>query len=184
MKSLKSLLLVIGIIFTSCIGPQGLEGLPGRDGLDGIDGTNGEESFVFEYEFSFTATDYSVLLNLPTDFTMLDSDVILVYLLWEIKDDIEIWRALPQTLYFEDGLLHYNYDFTKFDANIFLDGTVNLDGLGAAYTDNWVARIVVVPGQFASGRTAIDLLDYNQVREYYDLSPSKLATAEYATRPN
>lgn len=68
--------------------------------------------------------------------SLLYSDVMMVYFLWEIKDDVEIWRALPQTLYFYDGILHYNYDFIKFDANVFLDGTAMLDGLGAAYTDN------------------------------------------------
>ena len=33
----------------------------------GPDGVDGEESYVFEYEFSFTAPDYSVILNLPND---------------------------------------------------------------------------------------------------------------------
>lgn len=183
MKKLKTFIFVASIFLFGCEGPPGFDGLPGRDGLDGIDGVNGEESFVFEYEFSFTAPDYSILLNLPTDFTMLDSDVMLVYLLWEVKDGNEIWRAVPQTLYFADGILSYNFDFTKFDANVFLDGTVNLNGLGAAYTDNWVARVVVVPGQFVSGRTVIDYSDYNQVKDYFNLSPSKLATEAYKSRP-
>lgn len=184
MKKAYILLMLIGVGLFSCSEP-GPPGPPGFDGLDGLDGVDGEEGFVFEYEFSFTAPDYSVLLSLPNTFTMLDSDVMLVYLLWEVTDDgVEVWRALPQTLYFNDGILSYNYDFTKFDASVFLDGTVNFNGLGAIYTDNWIARVVVVPAQFASGRAAIDYSDYNEVKEFFDLSPSKLATKEYGKKPD
>lgn len=180
MKKLYMLLVLSGILLIGCETP--VPGPQGRDGIDGIDGLNGEESFVFEYEFSFTAPEYSALLELPNTFNMLDSDVMLVYFLWEFaEDDTEIWRALPQSLFFEDGILHYNYDFTKFDATVFLDGTVNLNGLGADYTDNWIARIVVIPGQF-SGR--IDYSDYDAIKEAFDLSDSKLASRDYTKRPD
>lgn len=183
MKKLYTLLLLSGIFFIGCESPiPGPAGRDGYDGHDGIDGVNGEESFVFEYELSFTAPEYSALLNLPNTFTMLESDVMLVYFLWKVTDDgTEIWRALPQTLFFTDGILHYNYDFTRFDATVFLDGTVNLDGLGAIYTDNWIARVVVVPAQF-SGR--IDYSDYDAVKEAFNLSESKLATSRYLSRVN
>ena len=180
MKKLYILFLLTGMVSISC--NESYPGPPGRDGLDGIDGLNGQESFVFEYEFSFTAPDYSVLLNLPEDFVMLDSDVMLVYFLWDVEDGVEIWRALPQQLYFTDGILAYNFDHTKFDTNVFLDGTVNLDGLGSVHTDNWIARVVVVPGQF-NGRTSLDLSDYDQVKEFFDLSPSQFATEGYMQRP-
>jgi len=181
MKKLYMLIFFLGVVAIGCEqGPPGPPGVPGRDGLDGL---NGEESFVFEYEFSFTAPEYGVLLNLPEDFNMLDSDVMLVYLLWDVTDDnVEIWRALPQTLYLSDGILEYNYDFTRFDANVFLDGTVSLDGLGADFTDNWIARIVVVPGLFG-GRDGVDYSDYDEVKEYFNLSPSKLATKAYQSKP-
>ncbi len=181
MKRLYILLMIMATGLSGCYYNDGTRGPRGYDGRDGIDGIDGEESFVFEYEFSFTAPDYSVILNLPNDFTMLDSDVALVYFLWEVTNDgVEVWRALPQTLYFTDGTLVYNYDFTKFDVSVFLDGTVNFDGLGANSTDNWIARVVVVPGQFG-GR--IDYSDYEAVKEHFDLSPSKLATKDYKKRP-
>lgn len=179
MKRLYILFFIALFGLSSCYHGEGPRGPRGYDGRDGIDGLNGEESFVFEYEFSLTAPDYSQLLLLPDDFTMLDSDVMLVYFLWGVEDGVEIWRSLPQTLYFTDGMLAYNYDFTKFDARVFLDGTVNLDGLGADLTDNWIARVVVVPAQF-SGR--IDYSDYNTVKEYFNLSESKLATDQYPKR--
>ncbi|MEM0938772.1 MAG: collagen-like protein [Bacteroidota bacterium] len=178
------LLLVASLITFGC--DDGTVGPPGRDGVDGIDGVNGlngEESFVFEYEFDFTAPEYSVLLELPGSFTMLDSDVMLIYLLWEVtSDEEEIWRTLPQTLYLPEGILAYNYDFTKFDASVFLEGTIIMDELGADFTDNWIARVVVVPGRF-NGRASIDYSDYNQVKEYFDLSPSNLATEDYGKKP-
>lgn len=183
MKRYYILLLLIGTLLSSCdyYEAPGPVGPPGRDGIDGLDG---EEAYVFEYEFSFTAPDYSILLNLPDDFTMLDSDVVMVYLLWEIRDGVEIWRALPQTLYLADGLIHYNYDFTKYDAIVFMDGSVNLDVLGADFTDNWIARVVVIPGAFSGGRAGSDFSDYDEVKELLNLSPSKLATEDYLTRPN
>lgn len=181
MKKLQLILVTMVFGLSSCFYDEGPIGPRGYDGLDGIDGVDGEESFVFEYELSFTAPEYNALLNLPSDFQMLDSDVALVYFLWEVTDDgLEVWRQLPQTLYFTDGVLAYNYDFTKFDVSVFLDGTVNLNGLGADLTDNWIARVVVVPGQFA-GR--IDYSDYNAVRDFYELSPSKLAHSKYPKRP-
>lgn len=183
MKKLYILTLVLGSVLSGCIRSDNIPGPTGPPGRDGLDGLDGEEGYVFEYEFSFTAPDYSVLLNLPDDFTMLESDVMLVYFLWAIEDGVEIWRALPQTLYTTEGILEYNFDFTRFDASVFLDGTVNLDLLGADYTDNWIARIVVVPAQFEGGRTSIDYSDYNQVRDYFNLSPSKLATRDYIKRP-
>ena len=182
MKGLFTILILISIGLTSCYLGDEPRGPRGYDGRDGIDGLNGEEGFVFEYEFSFTAPDYSELLLLPDDFIMFDSDVMLVYFLWEVTEDgIEVWRALPQTLYFDDGELAYNYDFTKFDAKVFLDGTVNLDGLGATWTDNWIARVVVVPAQFG-GR--IDYSDYEVMRDHFNLSDSKLATKDYQRRAN
>lgn len=179
MKKLYILFAIIGMVSVGCY-----EGPPGPPGYDGLNGLDGEESYVFEYELSFTAPDYNVVLELPDSFTMLDSDVMLVYFLWDIQDGTEIWRALPQTLYFQDGMLEYNFDFTKFDASVFLEGTVDLDGLGADLTDNWIARVVVVPALFAAGRTSIDYSDYDQVKELLNLSPSKLATENYVSRPD
>lgn len=177
MKKLFTVLLSSIVLF-SCEGPQGI---PGTDGQDGL---NGEEAYVFEYSLSFTSPDYVALLELPSDFTLLDSDVMLAYLLWDILDDgTEIWRSVPQSLFITDGILHYNFDFTKYDATLFLDGTIDLDGLGADYTDNWIARIVVVPGLFENGRSVVDISDYHAVIDYYNLSEPSLTTEDYVTRP-
>jgi len=156
------------ISFSSCyiqdngpigpIGPQGLQGAPGESG------------FVFEWEnVNFTAPDYDVVLAYPNNFEPLNSDVALVYLLWDIQEidgeDVEIWRALPQTLLTSDGLLQYNYDFTKYDVRLFLDAEFSLDLLTAIDTDEWVVRVVVVPGDFWSASGRIDTSNYYEVAE-------------------
>ncbi|WP_424963666.1 hypothetical protein [Ekhidna sp.] len=183
MRGLLILLLTALIGLSSCYFDEGPRGPRGYDGRDGIDGVDGEEGYVFEYEFSFTAPDYSELLLLPDDFVMLDSDVMLVYFLWEVTEDgVEIWRSLPQTMYFSDGVLEYNYDFTKYDASVFLDGNINFDALGAAYTDNWIARVVVVPAQYG-GRGGVDYSNYDEVKAYFGLSDTKLGTSGYVKRP-
>lgn len=182
MKGLSIIIIATLVVLSNCNFDEGPRGSRGDDGLDGIDGVNGDESFVFEYEFSFIAPDYSQLLLLPDDFTMLDSDVALVYFLWELEEDgTEVWRALPSTLYLNEGVLAYNFDFTKFDVSVFLDGTVNFNELGAIHTDNWIARVVVVPGQF-TGRSGVDYKSYDAVKEHFNLSESKLAHKAYQKR--
>ena len=173
MKRLLISFVIIVLLF-ACEGPTGPEG---------PEGVPGEEGFVFDYEFSFVAPEYSVLLELPENFDMTFSDVILVYLLWEVtEDNVEVWRLLPQTLYIDEGILQYNYDWTVSDARVFLDGTAEPNLLGAFYTDNWIARLVVVPAQ-PGGRLNLDYSDYNQIKEFYDLPHSKLATKSYQKRP-
>lgn len=180
-----SILILLPLLITGCYveseGPPGPRGFDGRDGLDGLDGKDGQEAFVFEYEFSFNRNDYRELLLFPDDFQALDSDVVLVYLLWEVDDnDNEIWRLLPQTLFTSNGLLQYNFDFTKFDASVFIETEFNPDLLGSSYLNDWIARVVVVPGNF-TGR--VDYNDYNAVKEQFDLKELKLDTSGYGQKP-
>lgn len=162
---------VLGTFLTisACIndGDIGPPGPPGPRGPQGVQGEPGESGFVMEWEgITFDATNnYEVTLNYVDsgfDFEGLASDVALVYFLWESDPD-EIWRPLPQMIFHPEGLLQYNYDFTSFDTRLFLDADFNLDLLGAIDTDDWVVRVVVVPGEFVNGR--IDVSDYNKVEE-------------------
>lgn len=142
------------------VGPQGPQGPQGPEGAPG------ESGYVFEYtDINFTAPDYKVLLSYPEDFEGYDSDVALVYLLWEVDEDgNEIWRALPQTIITENGMLQYNFDFTKFDVELFLDAQFPLDNLTASDTDEWIARVVVVPGEFWDTGGRLNVADYNEVK--------------------
>ena len=183
---MKPLFTILGLglllTFSSCliggddgpVGPQGPRGADGRDGADGPQGEPGEEAFVFEYEgVSFTGPDYEVVLGYATDFTALTSDVTLVYFLWgedEVDGEVvEVWRPLPQNVITESGLLQYNFDWTIYDVKLFLDADFPLDQLTAIDTDNWIVRIVVVPGQFWSGGR-MEMPSYDEVKARYGLS--------------
>ena len=144
-----------------------------------MNGFDGEESYVFEYEFDFLSEDgYSFYHTFPDGFEALPSDVVLVYLLWGSDDSgNDIWRLLPQSQMMEFGWLQYNYDFTQNDFSIFMEADFPLGNLGPNFTNDWVARVVVVPGQFLSGgrlKSTVDYSDYNAVKEAFDLPDKPL----------
>lgn len=167
------LLLTFSACRISDEGPIGPQGPQGNDGPQGPQGEPGEEAYVFEYEgVSFTGPDYEVILPYADDFTALTSDVTLVYLLWgtdEVNGEtVEVWRPLPQSIITANGLLQYNFDFTIYDVKLFLDAQFPLDNLTAQDTDDWVVRIVVVPGKFWNGRKGSSP-SYAEVVELYNL---------------
>lgn len=177
---LSTIVLLFAAVSCNIEGVEGPPGIPGRDGLDGLDG---EEAYVFEYSADFVAPDYSALFELPGDFVMLESDVALVYLLWEVLDDgTEIWRPLPISLFTADGLVQYSFDHSIFDVSVFLDAEFPLGFLTPNLTDNWIVRVVVVPGLFGTnGRyiAPVNYEDYDAVREHYELSPTGMAEPGY-----
>lgn len=167
------ILLLIACTTDTVIGP------PGPIGPQGPKGADGESGFVFEWEnINFTAPGYEVILVYPDNFEGLNSDVALVYLLWDSYTNshdevVEVWRPLSQTVLMENGTLIYNYDHSKYDVRLFLDATFPLDELGAIDTDAWVARVVVMPGSFwDSGR--VDFSDYQAVEEALGLPKLEL----------
>jgi len=163
------------ILLTSCndngsIGPRGPIGSPGPQGPVGA---SGESGYVFEYSnVNFTAPDYATILPYPEDFDGLASDVALGYLLWDVQEingeAIEVWRLLPQTVFTENGMLQYNFDFTAIDIRLFLEANYSLDLLMAMDTDEWVVRVVIVPGNFWDGGR-LDATNYYEVSEALNL---------------
>lgn len=172
MRKITALIGLIGLmIFQACEGPQGP---PGLDGLDGQDGVN-IVSEVFEVEVDFTENN-----NFQEIFTfdppIFDSDVVLSFIQWESDNGTPIWRALPQTVFFEEGVLMYNYDFTSSDFSLFLDGPLDYSLLGPEWTRDQLFRVVVVPGEFASAR--VDLTDYEAVTKYLGLTDEDFKRVE------
>jgi len=177
MKLAANFILLFLIVFlSSCytdsvIGPQGQAG---PQGPVGPQGAQGESGFVFEQtNVSFTAPDYEFILAYPENFEGFDSDVAVAYLLWgtytNANDEVvEVWRQLTQTVLTEQGTLLYNFDFSKYDSRIFLEANFPRENLTVDYTDDWIVRVVVVPGSFwDSGR--VDFSDYNEVEELLGL---------------
>ena len=123
---------------------------------------------VFEIEGDFTRqNDFMLYFGFPKSFKVYDSDVVLVYILWEQVTDnfgknTDVWRLLPQTVILEEGILQYNFDYTLADVQIFLDGSIDLNTLLPAEALDQVFRIVVFPADFALNNS-LDVSNYNLV---------------------
>lgn len=158
MKKILIWALAIAIVAVQgCEGPMGPQGPQGQDG--GI-----ITSSAFEIEVDFT-NDGNYEITESYGFEVLPYDVTLVYILWE-TDGKEIWRLLPQSVFFDDGVLQYNYDFTDVDVRIFLEGNVNLSTLDASWLQDQVFRVVVVP---ADNVGRLDYSDYEGVTQMLGL---------------
>ena len=156
---MKKLLLlsILSLIFISCEGPMGPPGRDGFDGVDGRDGADGADGInivgqMFEATVSFNSdNEYKVFVDIPSQIEVFDTDIILAYILVGEYEGRDIWEPLPQTLFFENKILLYGYDYTYFDVSFFLDGTVNLDFLDASFTDDIIFRVAVLPADQVQG---------------------------------
>lgn len=162
MKKLASIILAFtALIFASCEGPVGPIGPSGEDG--GL-----ELATVYEIEGDFTSgNDYRFGYSFPGD-GIYDTDVVLVYILWDVVDGLDIWRLCPQTVVVDEGVLQYNFDYTYVDVQVFLEFTVPESTLLPAETDNQVFRIAVVPADFAASKS-VDVSDINSILQYPDI---------------
>lgn len=167
---MRKISLVLGslmaLFFISCTGPQGppgFDGFDGLDGLDGLDGRDGQDGVnilgqVLDIEGSFTAeNDYAILYAFPQTVEVFETDIVLVYLLWDQTEDnngeaVDIWRLMPQTRILDQGLLQYNYDHTFFDVNLFLEFNFNEAELLPGDTNDQVFRIAILPAELTQGK--------------------------------
>ncbi len=161
------------------------EGIPGRDGIDGIDGKDGVNILgsAFEIEGDFTEdNDWMLYFKFPNTLKVYESDIVLVYILWEQTavggKDLDVWRLLPQTIILDEGILQYNYDFTMVDVQIFLSGTIAFNTLLPAESQNQVFRIVVMPADFAMD-FSLDLTDYNMVMKSLNLQDARVPKVNF-----
>lgn len=148
------IILFASVLMLSCEGPVGP---PGEDGTSLI-GT------VFEMEDDFKASNnYELFFDFPQNFEIYNTDVVLVYILWEVAtvngEQTDVWRLLPQTVILDDGILQYNFDYTVNDVRIFLEGTTNFNNLLPAETDNQIFRIAVLPADFVASKKSAEISD-------------------------
>ena len=115
------------------------------------------------------------LFQFPADeIIVLESDVVLVYLLWEVGEDSEgnqlpIWRLMPQTIFLADGSFQYNYDYTYFDVSIFLDGAYDFTTLGDEWRLGQTFRIVVIPAYPINPGGRYDFSNYEATIRHFGL---------------
>ncbi len=185
MKTMKAMiLLAAAALLTACVGEPGMDGRDGYDGKDGVDGVNILGS-AFEIEGDFTATnEYLLYFQFPNTIEVYESDIVLVYILWETvtgsdNKPLDVWRLLPQTVILDEGILQYNYDYTREDVQVFLGGTIDFATLLPAEWENQVFRIVVMPADFAID-LSLDVTNYNMVMKSLDLGSSKVPRISFS----
>ena len=177
--------LVLALVTLSCEGPAGPPGPPGFDGLDGLDGLDGVNILgqVYDITGDFTPeNDYSILTVFSEDASGLEvfeTDVVLVYILWEQLDDpdggapIDVWRLLPQTRLLDQGILQYNYDHTFLDASIFLEADFDLGTLLPGDTDNQTFRIAILPADGVS-QAGLDVSNMQEVLNFLQVTETQI----------
>jgi len=133
---------------------------------------------VFEVRTSFTLANYYsrlVTLNPP----IYNSDMVLVYRLFDVVNGQNLWRQLPQAVYLPQGELNYNFDFTRNDIEIFLESDFDLATLGAFWSQNQVFRVVIIPGYFSNkNNNAIDFNDYNAVVKAFKIKDNQIKSIQ------
>lgn len=154
------------LIFVACEGPEGPRGETGYSA----------EAAVYEIDrVNFTSPSYGIFFTFPS--AALSSDHTLVYRLSGVDGGEDVWQLIPQYKYTSSGTLDfgYNYDATRFDVNIYLEGS-DLGTITDQYRLDQVFRIVIIPGQFANkGNTnAVDLSDYNAVAKAYHIDKNSI----------
>lgn len=138
---------------------------------NGID--NDTISQVFEYSnVNFLPNNFTSVLVFPRP--IFNSDMVLVYRLSGVFQGEDVWKLLPESYYFPDGTLdlRYDFDFTRFDAEISMQG-FDLLSVSPGFRLNQVFRVVVIPGFFAN-KNAVNLNDYKAVIEAYGIDESKM----------
>jgi hypothetical protein len=159
----------------ACEGPVGPPGPPGQPGVPGEDGVN-ILGAVFEVEADFNPNEnFTRFFSFPTDeIEVFDSDVVLVYILWEVVEDgngdpLDLWRLVPQTVFTPEGAFQYNFDYTVLDVRFFLEGEIDLSTLGNDYTQDQIFRIIVIPADFVNPGGRYDFSDYEATIRHFGL---------------
>lgn len=151
---MKKVLLFFAVAAMATI--QGCEGPEGPQGPTGYSA----ESEVFEVNPSFTAANnFSQTYSLQP--TILNSDNILVYELYDVQDGIDTWALLPQVYYFPEGTAQYNYNFSYDQFTLLIDASFDRTLLPSTFTLNKIFRVVIVPGYFS--KQNLNVRDYNSV---------------------
>lgn len=172
-RNMKRILLFVtftsAILFSSCIGPEGLPGDPGVNIL----------GQVFEVTMDFNpSNNFGQLVTFPSNIEVYESDVVLVYILSDVIPDgsggsIDVWSQLPQTFFPAQGTLLYTFDHTFIDAQIFLDANFDLTLLGSEFTNDKIFRIAIVPAEYGTANLTMQDLLFG-----LELNPGEIQTLD------
>jgi hypothetical protein len=103
--------------------------------------------------------------------------MVLVYRLSGTFQGEDVWKLLPETYYFDDGTLdlRYDFDFTRFDSEVHLEG-FDLANVSNAYKLDQILRVVVIPAAF--GKKGVDFKDYKAVVKAFHIDENKIKTIQ------
>lgn len=162
---MKKLSLILSVLFiVSC------QGDPGPVGPVGPEGPSGPVGQAFEVEANFNASNnYTQFFEIPSNIEVLESDIVAVYLRWEVDENTgnDVWQPLPVSVFFDDGELQYAFDHTIADVRLFLTGDTNLATVGDSYTQNQIFRVAVLPVDYVEANK-IDMSNMGQVMDAVD----------------
>lgn len=168
-KHLVTILILVAAVFMqACEGPEGPQGPPGEDGT-------GLLTKIIEIEnVNFTAgNEFGIRYEFPANkLEVLEGDIVMVYMLWDVDGNVPIWRPLPQQVFFPNGILQYNFSHTLIDVDIFLDGQIDPASVSSDWRNNQTFRIAVIPTDYVQGlRTSgIDYNNYDEVAKFLNVT--------------
>lgn len=163
MKKILTLFVVVGLFtFSGC--------------------TNDDHDTISEvYEVSnvnFTAAnDYNPIIRLNP--AILPSDMVVLYRLAGVDNGQDVWKMTPELYYLPNGTLDfgYNFNFTRNDVSVYMDGN-NLGDVLGTYRLNQIFRIVIIPGFVTNGTAKsvnkADFSDYNAVIAKYNIDDTNI----------
>lgn len=142
MKKIITLAIATIFIFTACEGPEGPPGPPG-DEIVGETFEYPNVNFNPNNDYSFRAT---------FDPPLIDGDVMLVYRLEAVDNNLDIWEPLPTSLIYNTDTgddLQYRFNFTRGDVTILVESS-DFAAFGPDLLSNQVFRAVIVPADLIS----------------------------------
>jgi len=189
MKKISTLLLCAILALTSCT-TDSVQGPPGPQGPEGPSGVNGFIGTAIDLTGDFTADNGYTLYMFFADegIEVFESDAVLVYVkasdgVDSNGDDVEIFRALPQTYFQQNKTVQFNYDFTYEDLFVFVDG-INSNGtqldfaaLDPSFRLGLKFRIIILPADFAQTRQQLDLTNMNAVMKELNIREADVVKA-------
>lgn len=163
MKKIITLLAVVGMFI--------FQGCTTTTDTNYVD--NDTISTVFEnknaYDFTFD-NDYKFKFIFP--YSIISTDMVLVYRLTGNVNGNDLWEFLPETHYFSNGTrdFSYNFDFTKYDVQIYLEGN-DLASVPNENRLNQYFRIVVIPANLVYG---VDKNNYPEVMAALNIKDNQI----------
>ena len=167
MKSAATILMTLSLFMII-----GCQGEPGPAGPQGPQGPSGPVGQAYEVQASFSeANDYMVFSTFPSNIEVLPTDIVSVYLLWEVDQNTgnDVWQPLPVSVFFNDGELQYAFDHTVADVKLFLTGDKDLGTVGNDFRQDQIFRIAILPVDYVQSNK-VDLTNMQEVMRAVDTS--------------